>query len=200
MKKSSSTIKTKTERLFQISEDLRADGSFPVTRLTTLKSLCADRAACQAFALHIAKLAQQKLDAWDKPDHIDPKSMAPLQARRSKCAHLTWERACEEGIEQHRAELLGHLQELKSLQDTYENQRWGPVRIISNSETLVVEYAVECFLSMSQAPHCSYRLARTYAEDYDSRFGDGLVPKSAPMVEEIARFWNNWYWDRAKKK
>ena len=199
MTKLSSTIKTKIERLSQIAEDLRAGGSFPVTRLTTLKSLCADRAACQAFALHIAKLAQQKLDAWDKPDHIDPSRWLRFKHVVVN-ALIDLERACEEGIEQHRAELLGHLQELKSLQDTYENQRWGPVRIISNSETLVVEYAVECFLSMSQAPHCSYRLARTYAEDYDSRFGDGLVPKSAPMVEEIARFWNNWYWDRAKKK
>jgi hypothetical protein len=124
VKKLSSTIKTKTERLFQISEDLRAGRSFSVTRLTTLKSL----------------------------------------------------------------------------QDTYENQRWGPVRIISSSEALVIEYAVECFLSTSQAPNWAYRLARTYAEEYDSRFGDGLVPKSAPMVEEIAKFWKKWYLNRAKKK
>jgi hypothetical protein len=103
-------------------------------------------------------------------------------------------------IEQHRSQLLDLLHELKSLQDNHENQRWGPVRIISNSETLVVEYAVECFLSRSKAPVWAYRLGQTYAEEYDSKFGDGLVPKSAPMVEEIARFWNNWYLNQAGKK
>ena len=199
MKTTSSAIKTKIERFSQMTEDLKAGTSFSVTRLTTLKSLCADRAACHAFALHIAKLAKEKMDARDKPDHIDPSRWLRFKHVVVN-ALIDLERACEEGIEQHRSELLGHLQELKSLQDTYENQRWGPVRIISNSETLVVEYAVECFLSMSQAPHWAYRLARTYAEEYDSRFGDGLVPKSAPMVEDIARFWRNWYWDRAKKK
>jgi hypothetical protein len=199
VKTTSSAIKTKIERFSQIAEDLRAGGSFPVTRLTTLKSLCADRAACHAFALHIAKLAKEKMDARDKPDHIDPSRWLTFRQTVEK-AIMDLEAALAQGIEQHRSRLLELRQELKSLQDTYENQRWGPVRIISNSETLVVEYAVECFLSMSQAPHWAYRVARTYAEEYDSRFGDGLVPKSAPMVEEIARFWKNWYLDRADKK
>jgi hypothetical protein len=51
-----------------------------------------------------------------------------------------------------------------------------------------MEYAVECFLSTSQAPYWAYLLARSYAEQYDSEFGNGLVPKSAPMVEENCDF------------
>lgn len=170
-----------------------------MTRLTTLKSLCADRAACQAFALHIAKSAKEKIDTRDKPDHIDASRWLRFKHVVVN-ALIDLERACEEGIEKHRSQLVGRFQELKSLQDTYENQRWGPVRIISSSEALVIEYAVECFLSTSQAPNWAYRLARTYAEEYDSRFGDGLVPKSAPMVEEIAKFWKKWYLNQAKKK
>jgi hypothetical protein len=191
-----SSIKAKTERLAQIAEDLRTGKSFSVTRLTTIKSLCADRTACQEFALHIANLAKRKMDIRDKPDYINQKQW--LRFRQAvENALIALEHAHEQGIEKNRSRLQGLLQELKSLQNTYENQEWGPVRIILSSETLVVEYAVECFLSTSQAPYWAYLLARTYAEQYDSRFGNGLVPKSAPMVEDIARFWRNRYLNQA---
>jgi len=189
----SSSFKVKIERLSQIAEDLKAGKSFPVTRLTTIKSLCTDRAACQAFALHIADLAKQKMDTRDKPDHIDPKPWLCFKQAVEKTL-IALEQACREGLETTtRSRLLRLLQELKSLQDTYKNQEWGPVRIISSQETLAVEYAVECFLSTTQAPYWAYLTARTYAEQYDSRFGNGLVPKSAPMVENIARSWRNHY-------
>ena len=32
-----------------------------------------------------------------------------------------------------------------------------------------------------------------YAERYDSRYGSGLIPSSAPMVDEIAGFWRDYY-------
>jgi hypothetical protein len=134
-----------------------------------------------------------------KPDHIDPNKWLRFKGVEEN-ALIDLERAHEQGIEKHRSRLLGHLQELRSLQNTYENQEWGPVRIISSSETLVLEYAVECFLSTSQAPNGAYRLARAYAEQYDPRFGTGLVPKSAPMMEEIARFWENYSLNRAEKE
>ncbi len=62
-----------------------------------------------------------------------------------------------------------------------------------------MEYAVECFLSTSQAPYWAYLLSRGYAEQYDSEFGNGLVPKSAPMVEEIAIFWRNYFLNQIEK-
>ena len=199
MKTVSSSIKAKIRRLSQIAEDLRAGDWFNVTRLTTIKSLCADHTACRAFALHMAKLAKRKMDAGDKPDHRDSKEGRRFGQAVAN-ALIGLERAHQEGIEKHRSRLREQLQELKSLQGRYEYQEWGPVRIIRNSETLVVEYAVECFLLSSGAPNCAYRLARAYAEEYDPRFGRGLVPQSAPMVEEIAMFWRNWYLDSADKE
>jgi hypothetical protein len=41
----------KIERLSQIAEALRKGKHFPITRLTTLKSLCGDPEAAPAFAL-----------------------------------------------------------------------------------------------------------------------------------------------------
>jgi len=195
----SSSVTAKIGRLSQIAEDLRAGEWFSVTKLTSIKNLCADRAACAAFAFHMAKLAKQNMDARDKPDHIGPNQWLRFkQVMENALIHL--ERAFEQGIEKHRSRLLGLLQELRGLQDTYDNQEWGPVRSISSSETLVVEYAVECFLSKSDAPYWAYLLARTYAEQYDPRFGNGLVPNSAPMVEDIARFWRNRYLNQMEKE
>jgi hypothetical protein len=79
--------------------------------------------------------------------------------------------------------------EIKSVQDRYENQRWGPVRIIESTELLVVETALECVMHPWASSDLGYHLARQYAERYDPRHGNGLIPKSAPMVEDIAEFW-----------
>jgi hypothetical protein len=194
----SSSVKVKVERLSQITEDLRAGKSFSVTRLTSIKSLCTNSTASQAFALHIAALAKLKMDARNKPDHKNQKQWLRMK-RAVENAVIALEEAHGQGIENNRSSLWGLLQELRSLQDTYENHEWGPVRIVSSSETLVVEYAVECFLSASQAPYWAYLLARTYAEEYDCRYGNGLVPKSAPMMEDIARFWRNYFLNHAEK-
>jgi hypothetical protein len=32
-----------------------------------------------------------------------------------------------------------------------------------------------------------------YAERYDSHHGTGLIPASAPMMEEIADFWRDYF-------
>src|SRR2546428_9269429 len=38
-----------------------------------------------------------------------------------------------------------------------------------------------------------YRLARQYAERYNARYGTGLIPESAPLVEDIADFWCQYH-------
>jgi hypothetical protein len=192
MKTASPSAKAKIARLYQIAVDLRAGKSFSVTRLTTIKSLCVDNSAARTFALHVAKLSKQKMDARDNPNSIEPSQWLRFKQVVSR-AVIDLERAQEEGADKCKPRLLQVLQELKNLQNTYEHQEWGPVRLVSSSETLVVEYAVECSFLTSQAPYWAYLLARTYAEQYDSRFGNGLVPASAAMIEEIATFWNNYY-------
>ena len=192
MKTATSAVRVKIARLGQIAVDLQEGKSFSVTRLTTIKSLCTDHAAARSFAVHIARLAKRKMDARDRPDFIKPKEWVRFKEVVSRSV-LGLERAEKEGIEESRSQLQESLRELEKLQNTYEHQEWGPVRIMRSREALVVEYAVNCFLSKSQAPYWAYLMARTYAERFDAGFFGGLVPKSAPMVEEIATFWRNYY-------
>ena len=90
--------------------------------------------------------------------------------------------------------------EIRSVQDRYEHQRWGPVRIIESLELLRIETALECVLHAYASSDLGYRLARQYAERYSSRYGTGLIPKSAPFVEDIAEFWGKHFFGRGWRK
>ena len=74
------------------------------------------------------------------------------------------------------------------------------MRIIECWELLIVETAMECMLHPMHASIIGYQVARKYAEKYDPHYGTGLIPKSAPMVEEIAEFWGRHYLGRGWKK
>jgi hypothetical protein len=60
-------------------------------------------------------------------------------------------------------------------------------------ELVVVENALKSILREDEAPVWLYQAARDYAERYDSRYGTGLIPASAPMMQEIADFWRDYY-------
>ena len=80
-------------------------------------------------------------------------------------------------------------------QEQNEHRRisWGKVRIVHSMELVVVENALKSVLRDHEAPFWLYQAARDYAERYDSRHGTGLIPSSAPMVQEIADFWREFY-------
>ncbi len=52
----------------------------------------------------------------------------------------------------------------------------------------------------SHASILGYQVARKYAEKYDPHYGTGLIPKSAPMMDEIAEFWGRYFLGRGWKK
>ena len=60
-------------------------------------------------------------------------------------------------------------------------------------ELVVVEDALKAILRDDEAPIWLYQAAKDYAERYDSRHGTGLIPSSAPMMQEIADFWREFY-------
>ena len=78
-------------------------------------------------------------------------------------------------------------------QDEYKRISWGMVRIVHSMELVVVENALKSILRDDEAPTWLYQAARDYAERYDSRHGTGLIPSSAPMMQEIADFWRDYY-------
>lgn len=185
--------------LAQLAADLRQGKDFPVTRLTSIKSLCSDPEAAATFALHIAKLSQKKLADRRRPGHITPANSTQYQKLASDMVRsmTTYMKRRSDKKEELLYDLLS---EAKHAQNKYEHQRWGAVRIVQCWELLIVETALECVLHHWHSSVLGYQVARKYAERYDSRYGSGLIPKSAPMVEEIAEFWGQYHLGRGWRK
>jgi hypothetical protein len=187
-KSEASKAAPKIRRLAQIAAELREGDNFEVTRLTTVKSLCEDSNAAVQFALHLAKLTYRKMRAEDCPSYLDAEKWEYFnqmvhEAIRQMERYIA--NPTEDEVDLVR---LWH-SDIRALQSQYERQAWGPVRIIDSTDVLVVEPALSCVLEPYASAEWGYRIARRYAERYDARYPTGLIPESAPMVEDIADFW-----------
>jgi hypothetical protein len=161
--------------------------------LTILKTFCADPDAAAKFALHIAKKTQERMKPGKSAKQRRYSGLVAASVR-AMAAYLR--RPTEKGKER----LWDLHAEAREAQSRVEHQRWADVRIIECWELLIAETAMECVLRPWYSSQLGYQLARQYAEEFDSRYPSGLVPKSAPMVEQIAEFWGRHYlgrgWER----
>ena len=186
----------KVQTLTEIAADLRQGKDFNITRLTTLKNLCSDPEAAAQFALYIAKKTQQ---AMKRPGRSPSRTQQRYQRLVSKAVRgiTNYLKSATEKPEESLYELLS---DIRGVQDRYEHQRYGAVRIIESRELLVVETALECVLHPWASSDLGYCLARRYSERYNSRYGTGLIPESAPFVEDIAEFWGKHFLGRGWRK
>ncbi|MBW4441988.1 MAG: hypothetical protein KME10_12265 [Plectolyngbya sp. WJT66-NPBG17] len=187
-----SAISKKILTLVQIAQDLKQGKDFNITRLTSLKSLCADPQAAAQFCFYLAKLTQAKMQDKTKPNHIEPSDW------------LNYSKLIDEAVLQMEDYLVGPIKEQESrlwtvlssarlVNNQYENQAYGVVRIIHSKDILLIEQALLGILQPKESSHWGYHIARTYAERYNSRYPNSLIPDSAPMVKDIADFWCRYH-------
>jgi hypothetical protein len=124
--------------------------------------------------------------------HLDPEKWEySLQVVDESLRQM--QRYLEHPTEENADLVQAWLSDVRAIHNTYRNQAWGPVRIIHSTEVLLIEYALSCLLQRTASADWSYHLARQYAERYDPRYGTGLIPESAPLVEDIADFWCQYH-------
>jgi hypothetical protein len=99
----------------------------------------------------------------------------------------------DEPTEDRKERLYTLLHEMKEEQNEYKHISWGMVRIVRSMDLLVVENALRSVLGNYEAPFWLYQAARDYAERYSPHYGTGLIPSSAPAVQEIAEFWRKYF-------
>jgi hypothetical protein len=80
---------------------------------------------------------------------------------------------------------------LREFQNEFERQRWGPVRLITNWNLLIVEKALAVFLNGGRSPAAGYRLVADYCRHYDPHSNEALTGPSAAKLRELARFMNS---------
>ncbi|MCT7986720.1 hypothetical protein NG796_25940 [Laspinema sp. A4] len=186
------------KRWLNTANELEADTSryFPITRLTSVKSLCRNRKSAQQFALHIAQRVQQSMTQAPAPDYFEPAEWDAHQQIVAEAIALMQRAMADEPDTQ---ELLRTLiKQIDSFQgDDYRNFQWGmTVHFVRSGNLLKLEYAIQCFVQ-SDYPYYAYQLAKQYAEHYESSCGTGLIPKSRPQLLDIAEFWCQYYFSQS---
>jgi len=177
-------IVKKVKKLSEIAEELRQGKDFPVTRLTTIKSLCGEPEAAAAFALFLAQKIQSKMRQEESPERY--RELVDRAVKELK-PYLT------DPTEERKARLSSLCREMEAEQNEYERIGWNIVRMVRSKDLVVVEESLKSVVRGYEAAIWAYHAAKDYAERYDARYPSGLIPSSAPMVEEIAGFWRKYY-------
>jgi hypothetical protein len=157
---------------------------FHVTRLTIIKSLCGQPEAAAAFALFLAQKIQKKMRQKSYPQQFRELVDRVIKELTPNVANPAEERG---------ARLSTLCEELRSEQKEYLKRGWNVGRMLKHKDLVLVEECVRSVLRRSEASFWAYHASKDYVVRYDAHYGFGLIPSSAPMVEEIAEFWRKYY-------
>jgi hypothetical protein len=189
----------KLQTLAEMAAELREGEAFRITRLTMLKSLCSDAEAAAQFAQYLAKKSHQAMKTAQCPSHIELQNWQHYQRLAAKGVRGI-SKYLKQPSEEAESSLREQLSDIRSAQSQYKQGSWDRVRIIESRQLLVVETAVQCVLDPWASADLGYRLARNYAERYSPWYFHGLIPESAPMIEDIAEFWGRHFLGRGWRK
>jgi hypothetical protein len=168
------------EKLLAIVEEIDAQGSASLTRLTVLKKWFEHPGRLPAFGLWIAKRAASRKG----------KTKAAAGALMDEARALLGTTATREGflrpVEPGVARLLHD--RARDFQNEFQHQQWGPVRIIHCWPLLLVEQGLALYLGPAASPSEGYKLAADFCQHYDSRYGNSLNGPSRTKIMEIVRF------------
>lgn len=165
------------EKIINIVDEIDAKGNAKLTRLTVLKKWFERPGRLRAFGLWVAsRAASRKEKAGGAAGKLFD------EARTLLADHKTG----APGPELAAAENL--YKRLRDCQNEYQNQQWGPVRIIPHWNLLLVEEGLAIYLRHNESPSHGYKLAADYCQHYDPRYGNGLNGPSRSKLEEMIRF------------
>lgn len=174
-------MKTNTHtKLLKIIATIDDSGNASLTRLTVLKKWFETPGHLPAFALWLARRAILH----------NPKTDGETGALFDEALELLG----TDGDSPHIANRLNikaakvlH-DRLKNFQNVFKRQQWGPVRVVSNWDLMLVEHALEICLWYPDSPSHGYKLASDYCQHFDCRFGNGLNGPSREKLKELAEF------------
>jgi Mn-dependent DtxR family transcriptional regulator len=160
-----------------------------ITRLTVLKSLCHEPGVTKRFVTHLIRQTLQRVMQGQRHTRKRPPDQEKTHRQLMGEALAELEAWPEVPSEEDRQRLWNLLGRIQDEQNEHRRIKWGAVRIINDSDLLVFEDALRCVLHPHNSGVYAYQTARQYAERYDSSHGTGLIPASAPLVQDIVDFW-----------
>ena len=168
------------ENILKIVEDIKTQGNAPLTRLTVLKKWFEHPGRLSAFGLWIARRAA------GRKGKTKGEAGALLNEARKLLGTAATRESVLQQIDPKAAESLHD--RARDFQNGFQNQQWGPVRIIESWPLLLVEKGLALHLGLANSPTDGYKLAADWAQNYDSRYGNGLNGPSRGKLQELVRF------------
>jgi len=168
------------EKLLAIVEEIDAHGSASLTRLTVLKKWFEHPGRLPAFGLWIAKRAAGRKG----------KTKAEAGALLDEAHAVLGTTATREGFLRPRDPSAAKFlhDRARAFHSEFQQQQWGPVRIITCWPLLLVEQGLALYLGQASTPTPGYKLAADFCQHYDSRYGNSLNGPSRTKIMEIVRF------------
>ncbi len=138
------------EKLLKVVEEIDERGNVNLTRLTVLKKWFARPERLSAFAIWIATKAVSRKG----------KTRGAAAELFRKARTLTGLDMLHPKPDRQAAEVLHD--RLRDFQNEYENQRWGPVRIVHNWNLMLVEHGLAIYLWHLDSPAHGFSLLPFY--------------------------------------
>lgn len=184
-------VLVKVRKLAQLPEEVRQSRwGAPVTRLTTLKSLCQVPEVAHRFVTYLSDKTLQRVcqgTGHSSRGDTDERRTHRALMVEALAGMKSWVVEPTEEERQHLRQLLWQMQEQ---QHEYRNIPWGAVRLVYDWDLLIVEYALRCLLAPAdQVGALAYHTARDYAERSTASAAFGLTAKSVPLLQDIVAFW-----------
>ena len=182
-------------KLAGLAEEIRRTRwAVSITRLTVLKSLCQEHERANRFVAHLARKTFENLNQAKEPSTrpVTPTEQSHREMMEDALEGLAaWPRTPTEELRRALSELRGRM---RSEQNEHRNIPFGALRLITDGNLLLFEYALSCLLAHERdVGTWVYQTARQYTERYDSSQGTGLTSASIPLVQDIVDFWTTEY-------
>jgi hypothetical protein len=166
-----------SDKLRKIAAEIDRRSSANLTRLTVLKKWFEVSSHLSSFAIFIVDQAsKQKTKATKEATEL-------LHEARALLADVD---VFAPEIPRVAAKKL-HIR-LRAIQNEYKNSQWGSVRIIHDHNLFLIECGLHIYLGHGDTPTEGYRLAASYCEHYDPRYGNCLNGPSRRRIGEIVDF------------
>ena len=168
------------EKIQKIIDDIDTQGNASLTRLTVLKKWFEHPGRLSAFGLWIARRAS------GRKGKTKAEAGALLNETRALLGAAATRESVFQQIDRKAAKSLHD--RARAFHNEFQNQQWGPVRIIHCWPLLLVEEGLAHHTGLNRHPSDGYKLAADWAQNDDSKYGKGLNGPSRGKLGELIRF------------
>lgn len=157
---------------------------FPITKLTSIKSLCKEETIRRRYCSHLFFLVKTRLQTMTAKSIEEQEILEAIEKIANIINDYSGDETAEEALRQCKFKLVDYQNDFKKI-------HWGAVRLIKNMDFLVIEKIILCLITENEyAQGMIYSATRDYVEAYCPSTGTGLIAASAPMLEQVLKFWN----------